>query len=104
MSILCCNVFSVFFFKQKTAYEMRISDWISDVCSSDLGRGAGAGLVDGGAAREAVEREWHGERVRLIARDQVREAPARGRRRLEPAIAPAAIEIETVDRDRKSVV
>src|SRR3546814_9174794 len=31
---LCC-VF-VFFFKQKTAYEMRISDWSSDVCSSDL--------------------------------------------------------------------
>src|SRR3546814_8390420 len=26
----------VFFFKQKTAYEMRISDWSSDVCSSDL--------------------------------------------------------------------
>src|SRR3546814_2904197 len=30
-------VFFVFFFKQKTAYEMRISDWSSDVCSSDLG-------------------------------------------------------------------
>src|SRR3546814_10683658 len=28
--------FRVFFFKQKTAYEMRISDWSSDVCSSDL--------------------------------------------------------------------
>src|SRR3546814_5164701 len=27
----------IFFFKQKTAYEMRISDWSSDVCSSDLG-------------------------------------------------------------------
>src|SRR3546814_1706268 len=36
-----CNVFVIqicffFFFKQKTAYEMRISDWSSDVCSSDL--------------------------------------------------------------------
>src|SRR3546814_14676910 len=30
-----CYLF-VFFFKQKTAYEMRISDWSSDVCSSDL--------------------------------------------------------------------
>src|SRR3546814_3177191 len=30
-----------FFFKQKTAYEMRISDWSSDVCSSDLSREAG---------------------------------------------------------------
>src|SRR3546814_9686381 len=29
-------VYFVFFFKQKTAYEMRISDWSSDVCSSDL--------------------------------------------------------------------
>src|SRR3546814_3909377 len=33
-SVLLCIVF--FFFKQKTAYEMRISDWSSDVCSSDL--------------------------------------------------------------------
>src|SRR3546814_3113072 len=30
------NFFVFFFFKQKTAYEMRISDWSSDVCSSDL--------------------------------------------------------------------
>src|SRR3546814_8247982 len=29
-------IFYFFFFKQKTAYEMRISDWSSDVCSSDL--------------------------------------------------------------------
>src|SRR3546814_1131267 len=35
--ILCLYVvFCFFFFKQKTAYEMRISDWSSDVCSSDL--------------------------------------------------------------------
>src|SRR3546814_2368763 len=32
-----------FFFKQKTAYEMRISDWSSDVCSSDLCAPAGVG-------------------------------------------------------------
>src|SRR3546814_2937356 len=32
-------VYFFFFFKQKTAYEMRISDWSSDVCSSDLLRG-----------------------------------------------------------------
>src|SRR3546814_6776862 len=31
-------LFYVFFFKQKTAYELRISDWSSDVCSSDLAR------------------------------------------------------------------
>src|SRR3546814_2251903 len=33
---LICAFFLFFFFKQKTAYEMRISDWSSDVCSSDL--------------------------------------------------------------------
>src|SRR3546814_10562932 len=32
----CLLLVSAFFFKQKTAYEMRISDWSSDVCSSDL--------------------------------------------------------------------
>src|SRR3546814_13483940 len=37
---MVCSVF--FFVKQKTAYEMRISDWSSDVCSSDLHRDAGA--------------------------------------------------------------
>src|SRR3546814_20497224 len=31
----------IFFFKQKTAYEVRISDWSSDVCSSDLKKRAG---------------------------------------------------------------
>src|SRR3546814_5749644 len=49
--LVCCGSF-FFFFKQKTAYEMRISDWSSDVCSSDLplvpaarhqGRGAPCG-------------------------------------------------------------
>src|SRR3546814_2312909 len=34
--MLLSVVVFVFFFKQKTAYEMRISDWSSDVCSSDL--------------------------------------------------------------------
>src|SRR3546814_3254748 len=34
--ISLCIVVVFFFFKQKTAYEMRISDWSSDVCSSDL--------------------------------------------------------------------
>src|SRR3546814_5883300 len=33
---VCCHSFFFFFLKQKTAYEMRISDWSSDVCSSDL--------------------------------------------------------------------
>src|SRR3546814_4552241 len=36
LATLCSAPFTLFFFKQKTAYEMRISDWSSDVCSSDL--------------------------------------------------------------------
>src|SRR3546814_1915310 len=40
---ICCVCVLFVFFKQKTAYEMRISDWSSDVCSSDLcGRGTPA--------------------------------------------------------------
>src|SRR3546814_6759203 len=36
-TVVCLRSVCIFFFKQKTAYEMRISDWSSDVCSSDLG-------------------------------------------------------------------
>src|SRR3546814_8106278 len=36
IKIIAGSFVFVFFFKQKTAYEMRISDWSSDVCSSDL--------------------------------------------------------------------
>src|SRR3546814_4909021 len=48
MSLYLCYIF-FFFFKQKTAYEMRISDWSSDVCSSDLLQRARR-LPGGGAA------------------------------------------------------
>src|SRR3546814_9409413 len=42
----------VFFFKQKTAYELRISDWSSDVCSSDLyARCCGQASGEEGSAR-----------------------------------------------------
>src|SRR3546814_8941991 len=42
MSVVIRCMVVIFFFKQKTAYEMRISDWSSDVCSSDLdGKGKG---------------------------------------------------------------
>src|SRR3546814_12972125 len=56
-------LFLFFFFKQKTAYEMRISDWSSDVCSSDLsirprsdaqGRGGGGGRQRGTSHRSAA--------------------------------------------------
>src|SRR3546814_5859455 len=47
---LCYDVFFVFvfFFKQKTAYEMRISDWSSDVCSSDLTACIEEAILDAG--------------------------------------------------------
>src|SRR3546814_4930914 len=49
-----------FFFKQKTAYEMRISDWSSDVCSSDLRR-----------ALPARVRSWRSRRTRAPASSAV---------------------------------
>src|SRR3546814_5524303 len=65
-------VFFFFFFKQKTAYEMRISDWSSDVCSSDLtmmGRDAERqqlALVRG----DAAQREPDQRPARRRPRDQ----------------------------------
>src|SRR3546814_5697024 len=41
-----CDRCCVFFFKQKTAYEMRISDWSSDVCSSDLAVMIGKAMIE----------------------------------------------------------
>src|SRR3546814_20825024 len=61
-------MYSFFFFKQKTAYEMRISDWSSDVCSSDLElifkaeaveEIAQHGVVVMGKALELAERVGH---------------------------------------------
>src|SRR3546814_7957219 len=59
------NVVSFFFFKQKTAYEMRISDWSSDVCSSDLAVGAaehGAERLPDRGKREPRRERDHAER------------------------------------------
>src|SRR3546814_4694728 len=57
MSVCCGVVF--FFFKQKTAYEMRISDWSSDVCSSDLPQES--------FLREAKRvEEWNGCRIGIF--------------------------------------
>src|SRR3546814_5774995 len=49
-----------FFFKQKTAYEMRISDWSSDVCSSDLGFGAGLPFRKHGMIVPGQQGQGHG--------------------------------------------
>src|SRR3546814_3496392 len=66
---------SCFFFKQKTAYEMRISDWSSDACSSDLGVGIGAeGII---AVGEGDIADDGAEGGRLIQRDRRAPGPRR---------------------------
>src|SRR3546814_14371411 len=55
----CCG----FFFKQKTAYEMRISDWSSDVCSSDLGSTPPRARSGRGAARSPRQPTPRGRRA-----------------------------------------
>src|SRR3546814_1936071 len=70
----------IFFFKQKTAYGVRISDWSSDVCSSDLNAGAmafSAVMLTPQAATEIHERfrgvtglrgELKGSRISIVER------------------------------------
>src|SRR3546814_3642994 len=55
----------VFFFKQKTAYEMRISDWSSDVCSSDL-----IGYVRVSTFDQNVDRQLDGQSLDRIFTDK----------------------------------
>src|SRR3546814_4104007 len=55
---LCFLIF--FFFKQKTAYEMRISDWGSDVCCSDLLQGRGSATRDEAIAAAYVAAQFEG--------------------------------------------
>src|SRR3546814_7623412 len=59
----CC----FFFFKQKTAYELRISDWSSDVCSSDLRDRSTAAFA---SERPTVHPRHLGRGSRLIDEDQ----------------------------------
>src|SRR3546814_2272342 len=56
MYLMCSFVF--FFFKQKTAYEMRISDWSSDVCSSDLDMLGSIGVIAGAIAIRFTGMTW----------------------------------------------
>src|SRR3546814_11050159 len=74
-------MFLLFFFKQKTAYEMRISDWSSDVCSSDLQRpdpsrfqsgDDGAGIHDGSPARIDQHRTLAGQFERICIDQMLR--------------------------------
>src|SRR3546814_5153622 len=81
------HVLGFFFFKQKTAYEMRISDWSSDVCSSDLHPAAG-----GAPGRHAApDRPPAIRRGAAVASDRKRERhPRPASRRAGHRPAPAA--------------
>src|SRR3546814_9349448 len=72
LCVLVCisGLVFIFFFKQKTAYEMRISDWSSDVCSSDLSENTLSFESDGQAvdALEAVlEKAVQGQMISDVA-------------------------------------
>src|SRR3546814_6458261 len=88
-AVIGCVLFCllcVFFFKQKTAYEMRISDWSSDVCSSDL---KGNGPCDGAVSFSQARRPGVRRRAPLPCRSPRSRGRSAERRRR---------------RDRKSVV
>src|SRR3546814_5456419 len=78
--LFLCYLF-FFFFKQKTAYEMRISDWSSDVCSSDLADACGSSGRDDVAGLERhharnigdqlIDIEQHEARIAVLLLDPV---------------------------------
>src|SRR3546814_17928025 len=98
--IVCWVVWLIFvvFFKQKTAYEMRISDWSSDVCSSDLGDrrarvSAGGLLLDRDRGRQPFDM------IDIGLLHQFEELARIGRERLDIAALP--IGIDGVDREAR---
>src|SRR3546814_1414290 len=110
MSWLCDNPFSflyiVFFFKQKTAYEMRISDWSSDVCSSDLLGVLTRKTTDAHDALAHAVHEYQGhlqqhleaigDHIRAAIRKRFRAVTALQHEQLAP-LRPRARRLEVVD-------
>src|SRR3546814_3445670 len=82
MLLMICSIV-----KHKTAYEVRISDWSSDVCSSDL---TTVGVVDG---EDAVAAEEAAEEAHEAAAEGAEEAEA-----VADAVAAEAAEREEADR------
>src|SRR3546814_7410778 len=85
----------LFFFKQKTAYEMRISDWSSDVCSSDLlADQGGPGRLRSGQGPRQIQQRQRGA-VRPAADPAARLFPSCGRQwRQRPAGSEPALRPE----------
>src|SRR3546814_2385466 len=67
-------MFVFFFFKQKTAYDMRISDWSSDVCSSDLGVRAHL-VVEAGVLHRGADGVGEGAQHVQLALGEVDDLP-----------------------------
>src|SRR3546814_4815878 len=96
--MLCWYV--CFFFKQKTAYEMRISDWSSDVCSSDLfppGKAGDQGDGVGGMLCAHVGTRRHGGQ--LVVGDAIEPQMVRT---VEFLTGQIDGDMAAVGRDRKS--
>src|SRR3546814_727301 len=78
MCVLLVCLVLFFFFKQKTAYEVRISDWSSDVCSSDLSRPTGPASPGPLSVRRPVPAAWCPARI----------SSAQAERRCAPSACP----------------
>src|SRR3546814_12403704 len=81
--------FIFFFFKQKTAYEMRISDWSSDVCSSDLRSRSSRAKSRDGSKHVSTSLDTNGYGIimcgiiGILGKDEVTDRLVEGLRRLE---------------------
>src|SRR3546814_2040382 len=81
LCVISCGIlvlFFFFFFKQKTAYEMRISDWSSDVCSSDLRLGERRDMLarDAGGGGRGVGADPRGD-PRVLQAGRAADRPVR---------------------------
>src|SRR3546814_5335274 len=85
MMYLRLLILCFFFFKQKTAYEMRISDWSSDVCSSDL-LDLHLRPSEAGTRTPDVQSDAHGDSPSLPICSTI---VLDGSRRNEPILAPS---------------
>src|SRR3546814_6541401 len=99
---MCLFFLFFFFFKQKTAYDMRISDWSSDVCSSDLYRMSYA-IIGFGKIGQALAKAFARSGIEVsIATTRAPESFAADAAAIGATIIPTTLE-EAI-KDRKSVV
>src|SRR3546814_3932870 len=97
--------FAFFFFKQKTAYEMHISDWSSDVCSSDLAEADRAGRMAGQRIGQQLQHGKRGDRLARTAFADQRQRLAAGEVEADMADGIDGLyPVTEAHADRKSVV